>query len=355
MKKRVIAMSVIVAAGMTAMGLVGCAGNKPAVKAEQPAAGASAAPQAAPAREIKRIALPAGVEATVNGTEIKSSEIDQLTKAMVMRNQQSAAPPSPEALELARRNAVDQLVNAELLYQAGQKLEIADLDKKLEEDYQNEVKRFPNPGAFEQALKSANMDENSFRLLLRKRFVVNSLLEKEIVPKVAVTDEEVKTFYNENLDKFKRPEMVRASHILVDVKANATPEEKQKAHEKAEALLKQLKEGKDFAELAKTESSCPSKTQGGDLNFFGKGQMVPEFEKAAFALKPGELSDVVETKFGYHIIKLTDRKPEGTAPLDEVKARIEAYLKELKGQQAVQDYVNKLKDGAEIFYAKSVE
>jgi peptidyl-prolyl cis-trans isomerase C len=317
-------------------------------------AAAEAAPQAAqqpaPAPEVKRVPLPAGVEVRVNGADIKSTEVDQLAKAMVMRGKQGAAPPAPEMVEMARKNAVEQLINAELLYHAGLKLEIPELDKKLEEEYQGEVKRFPNPGAYEQALKSAGMDEAGLRILLKKRYVVNNLLEKEVVSKVTVTDEEISQFYERNKANFKRPESVRASHILVESKPTATPEEKKAAREKAEGLLKQLKEGKDFAELAKAESACPSKAQGGDLNFFGKGQMVPEFEKAAFALKPGELSDVVETQFGFHIIKLTEKKPEETVPLDEVKDRIKQYITEEKSQKAVMEYVNALRKDADVAF-----
>jgi peptidyl-prolyl cis-trans isomerase C len=351
MKTRIIAMAVTVAAGMAAMGLAGCAGNKAAVKTEQPVAATTAAPEATPAPEKKLVPLPPGIEARVNGTGITSDEINQLTKAMVSRMPKQGPVPAPEMVEQARKNAVEQLINAELLYQAGQKLEVPELDKKLEEDFANETKRFPNKDALDQALKSANLTEDGLRLLLRKRYVVNNILEKQIVSGVTVSDEEIAQFYERNKANFKSPESVRASHILVESKPTDTPEEKQKAREKAEGLLKQLKEGKDFAELAKAESACPSKAQGGDLNFFGRGQMVPEFEKAAFDLQPGQLSDIVETQFGFHIIKQTEKKPEGTVPLEEVKERISQYLKEEKSQKAVMDYVNGLKKDAVIEYA----
>jgi peptidyl-prolyl cis-trans isomerase C len=356
MKTRVIAKTVAMVAGLAAMGLTGCAANKEAVKetakTEQPAAETAAKPPVAPVVEKKRVPLPAGVEARVNGTDIKSDEINQLTKAMVARApKQGPAPLSPEIVEQIRDNAIEQLINAELLYQAGLKLDIPDLDKKLEEEFATETKRFQSKDAMDQALKSANMDEAGLRLLLKKRYVVNNLLEKQVVSTITVTDEEISIFYERNKDKFKRPESVRASHILIDTKPTDTPEVKQKAKEKAQGLLKQLKEGKDFAELAQTESACPSKAQGGDLNFFGKGQMVPEFENAAFALKPGEMSDVVETQFGYHIIKVTEKKPEETVPLEEVKDRIKQYLTEEKSQKAVMDSVAALRKDAVVVYS----
>jgi peptidyl-prolyl cis-trans isomerase C len=358
MKKRSTTLKVILAATVAAMGLAGCAGNNAAVKADQAAPEAVKAADAAPAakaREIKRVPLPPGVEAMVNATAITANEVNQLTKAMLSRQPTMGPPPAPEIVEQTRNAAIEQLINAELLYQAGSKLEIADLDKTLEAEYEKETKRFASKEEMDKALKSANMEEKDLRLLIRKRYVVNNLLEKEIAPAIVVGEDEIKKFYDDNQDKFKRPEAVRASHILVESKPDATPEQDKAAREKIEGLLKQLKEGKDFAELAKVESSCPSKVQGGDLNFFTKGQMVPEFENAAFALKPGEISDIVKTQFGYHIIKFTDRQPEGVVPFDEVKPRIESYLKETKGQKAVADYIEKQKDGAIILHAVKLQ
>lgn len=288
------------------------------------------------------------VAATVNGSTILTNEVDQLSRALISRSQQMGQMLNPAMIPEARKAALDQLVSAELLYQAGLKLEIKDLEKQVDTESEQEMKRFPSKEEFQKALKAANFDEKDMRLLIKKRIVANNLIEKEIAPGVKVSEEDSKKFYEDNKDKFKRPETVRASHILFEVKQGASAEDKKKAKERAEAVLKQLKDGKDFAELAKTESSCPSKAQGGDLNFFGKGQMVPEFEKAAFSLKPGELSDIVETQFGYHIIKVTEKKPEETVKFEEAKPRIDEFLKEQKMQQAVSAYVENLKKGAKI-------
>jgi len=174
------------------------------------------------------------------------------------------------------------------------------------------------------------------------------LLDKDLGMKIEVTPEEVKAFYDGNPDLFKTPEMVRASHILVKVDKEASGEEKAKALAKIKAIEKRIKSGEDFALVAKEVSDCPSKDDGGDLNFFHKGQMVPPFEKAAFSLKPGETSDIVETEFGYHIIKLTDRKTAGTMSFDEVKSRIEQHLKNEKMSQEFPKYVETFKSKAKI-------
>jgi peptidyl-prolyl cis-trans isomerase C len=141
---------------------------------------------------------------------------------------------------------------------------------------------------------------------------------------------------------------VRASHILLGVDASASADEKQKAKTKAEDILKKVKAGEDFAKLAKDNSTCPSSAQGGDLGFFGKGQMVPAFEQAAFSLKTGDVSEVVETQFGYHIIKLTEKKEAETVKLDEVKDRISDYLKNQKMQKAVTDFLNGVKGNSKV-------
>lgn len=283
----------------------------------------------------------------VNGSTITRGEMDRAMKVLAAQGQPGghgapATKPSEDAV-------VDQLVAAELLFQAGEKLGVADLDKQVADKVAQGKAKFPDNAAYENALKSADLTPKGLEALLRKDIVINNLVEKEIVPKVKVTDEEAKKFYDENKEKlFKKPEQVKASHILCGVDPKATKEDKEKAKEKAEKLLKEVKAGKDFAELAKANSTCPSKAQGGDLGFFGKGQMVPAFESAAFAMKPGEVSNVVETQFGYHIIKVTEKKDAGSASFDEVKDRINEYLKNQKIQKGVLDYIANLKEKAKI-------
>jgi len=276
----------------------------------------------------------------VNGKVITRGEVDRAIKVISAQNRMGQ--PQPE-------NAViDQLVSAELLYQAGTKLGVPDLDKQVATKVSESKAKFPDNAAFENALKSANLNQKELEDLIRRDIIISNLVDKEIAPKATVSDADAKKFYDENLDKFKQGDSIRASHILCGVDPKATDAEKKKAKEKAEALLKEVKAGKDFSELAKTNSTCPSKAQGGDLGFFGKGQMVPAFENAAFALKPGEVSNVVETQFGYHIIKVTEKKGAGVTKFEEVKDKIQAYLKNMKIQKGVTDYIAQLKEKAKI-------
>jgi peptidyl-prolyl cis-trans isomerase C len=281
----------------------------------------------------------------VNGTIITRAEMDRAMKVLSAQSQMGKqTPPSKSAED----TVLEQLISAELLFQAGTKLGVKDLDKQVADKVAQGKAKFKTDAEYENALKSAGLTPKALEELLRKDIVINNLVVKEIVPKVTVSDTDAKKFYDENIDKFKRPEQIKASHILCKVDPKASAEDKKKAKEKAASLLKEIKSGKEFTELAKTNSDCPSSKQGGDLGLFGKGQMVPAFESAAFALKPGEVSDVVETQFGYHIIKVTEKKDAGSAKFDEVKDRIQEYLKNQKIQKGVLDYITQLKEKAKI-------
>ncbi|HEX8960192.1 MAG TPA: peptidylprolyl isomerase [Geobacteraceae bacterium] len=311
-------------------------------KGAQPKAGAAPAKaEAAPQQS------PTDVLAKVNGTPITRAEVDRATKILLV---QSRAPQNLNAAmkKQAEDAALDQLIGAELLYQTGSKLELKDLDKQVADKLAQGKARFKTPAEYEAALKSNGIAEKELKDIVRKDIVINNLFEKEIVAKVTVSEADVKKFYDDNQDKFKRPESYHASHILIGVDPKATAEEKKKAKEKAEAVRKKVLAGEDFAALAKAESTCPSKEKGGDLGTFGQGEMVPPFEKATAALKPGQISDVVETQFGYHIIKLVEKKDAGVVKFDEAKDNIERYLKQTKTQKAIGDYIAQLKSKATI-------
>jgi peptidyl-prolyl cis-trans isomerase D len=157
--------------------------------------------------------------------------------------------------------------------------------------------------------------------------------EAQVRQKIAVTPNEVQSYYNDNIQQFQSPEQVRASHILLKTEGK----DEAAVRKQAEDILKQVKAGADFAELAKKYSEDEgSKATGGDLDYFGRGRMVPEFENAAFGMQPGQISDLVKTQYGFHIIKVVDRKPGATRSLDEVRPQITEQLQFQTAQQTVQ-------------------
>ncbi|MCU0615121.1 MAG: peptidylprolyl isomerase [Desulfobacterales bacterium] len=142
--------------------------------------------------------------------------------------------------------------------------------------------------------------------------------------------------------------MVKASHILIKLDPQADEAQKIEARKKIEDIAKKLSAGEDFAELAKNYSECPSSANGGDLGSFRRGQMVQAFEDAAFSMNPGETSPVVETHFGFHIIKVSEKQPEGTFPLEEVKPQIQQVLTREKVQKLLEKDIENLKSKADI-------
>jgi len=199
----------------------------------------------------------------------------------------------------------------------------------------------------EKEIVAFGMTMADLREQISKQLAVEELLAVEMKEKADVSEQEAKDFYDSNPQFFSQPEMVRASHILV--KTEGLDEAgKAEAKKKLEGILKQVKDGKDFAELAKANSDCPSKKDGGDLDFFRKEQMVKPFSDAAFASKVGQVSDIVETQFGYHIIKVTDRKEAKTEKFDEAKGQIVNYLKKNKQSKFWMEYIKGLKDKAKI-------
>jgi len=349
----------VISFGCAALLVSGCAGEKTVVKSEPvqlaapapPAAGEPAVkPEAAAAvakPEVKPDSSPTDPVAKVGATAITRGELDRAMNVLVAQNRIQPGT-TPEAVKEAQKAALDQLIFAELMYQQGLKTPPADLDKQVESKMSQNKAKFSTPAQFEEALKGSGVTEQDLVEITKKDIVISSYIETKIVPTIKVTDEEIRKFYTDNKAQLVEEPQVKASHILIGVDAAADPETKAKAKAKAETTLQELKAGKDFAATAKEVSTCPSKEQGGDLGFFGKGQMVPEFEQAAFALKPGELSNVVETQFGYHIIKLTERKDAEPPKFEELQEKIAVFLKGQKTQKAVFDFVTNLRKEAKV-------
>jgi len=163
-----------------------------------------------------------------------------------------------------------------------------------------------------------------------------------------VSDAEVHEFYTANPEKMRLPEAVRARHILIKLAPDADEATRQSAREKLDAILTEARQGADFASLAREYSEDVSAEQGGDLGYFGRGQMVKPFEDAAYALRPGQISEIVETPYGLHLIRLEDYREAQAIPEDRVRERIRALVREQKGRQAVEEKLRELRAKASI-------
>ncbi len=209
--------------------------------------------------------------------------------------------------------------------------------------------------------KDAKLDQDP-EVKLKIQEATNQILAQAYLERVIlahqkpVSEKEIKRYYEEHKDRYAEPEAIRARHILIEVPQGASPEEKAKALKKVQEIREKALKGEDFAQLAKKYSDDPgTRDKGGDLGFFSRGQMVKEFEEAAFSLKPGEISQPVETAFGYHLIKVEEKRPARQKKLGEVKAqikediererqeeRLKAALKSLEKKYPTKVYTDRL-------------
>ena len=286
--------------------------------------------------------------AVVNGVEISRADFD----AEISRARQQFArlgqPISGTRLSEIKKDVLENLIGRELLYQTSQKHGIKVDEAAINNQLAMLKKRFPSEAEFNKVLSKNNLSEAAIRAQLERNMAIKEFIDKQFVQKVTISDKESKAYYESNPEYFKQPEQVQASHILIKIDSEADESQKAQARKKIEKIQKRLQKGEDFAALAKEFSQCPSNAKGGDLGYFQRGQMVPPFEQVAFALKPGAVSDIVETRFGYHLIKVIDKKSETTIPYKDVKDKLEQHLKQEKIQKEVTLYVEKLKEKAKV-------
>lgn len=330
---------------------------EPATKTET----ASVAEPAAPEEPVNNVAV------TVNGVDITEDELQKVVQPQLARmaQQNQKLPPAlKETLEKQfRQQILDQLIVRQLLEEKAKETDIVISD----EDAINQIKQLlATQGSkmtleqFKQSTAASGRNFEEIKEQVKKGMIYQKIVDAQWEGKINITEEDAKKYYDENTTQFVTKEQVRASHILINPKelkdAGSDPnQQKVIAKAKAEDLLKQIKEGADFAALAKANSHCTSAANGGDLNFFGKGQMVAPFEKAAFAMEIGKVSDIVETRFGYHIIKVTDRKEAGTKSFEEAKASLMQQLAQKKQAELTQQYIDSLKAAASIVYPPGKE
>ncbi len=292
---------------------------------------------------------PAGDKAAVvNGVVITRAHFDKELKVHLERVSRQGRQISDDQLAELKKEVLDGLIEREVLYQKSQKAGIKVDEKKVDDQMAGIKKRFPSEAEFQKALTSMNLTEAEVRTQIQRGLAIRGLIDKEVADKIVITEEETKAYYTGNPQFFKQPEQVKASHILIKVEPNADDATKTAAQNKIKEVRQKLSAGGDFAELAKEYSEGPSGPRGGDLGYFSRGQMVKPFEDVAFSMQVDQVSDVVETRFGYHLIKVYEIKPEKTLTYEEVKDRISERLKREKIQKGAQEYVETLKKEAKI-------
>lgn len=317
------------------------------------------APESAPAEEG-----PDTMAATVNGEVIGDREVEAVLDRSIQRNlQRMGGQVDPAQLaqykEAMKPRVLEDLISQRLLDQQVQAAQIEVTEEEAVSVVTEQLAKYNASMTFEKYKEMVESQGGNVQDVLgqiEKDLARQKFIESQWAGKVDVNDREAKDYYDAHPDDeaIKVPEKVQASHILIkpDVSdPNTDPNDaKAAARTEAEGLLAQIKDGADFAELAKANSDCPSSAKGGDLGPFVREQMVKPFSDAAFMMEPNEVSDIVETRFGYHIIKVTDRMPEAVKPFEEVKADVVTKLENQKKREFATGLLQSLRDRATIVY-----
>jgi peptidyl-prolyl cis-trans isomerase C len=303
------------------------------------------------------VVLPASAEeqqsskqkvAVVNSVVITQEQFSKELKVHLERLSRQGRQISDDQLGNLKKEILEGLIEREVLYQQTQKEGIQISDQKINGQLETIKERFPSEDEYMKAIESMGLTEDEIKTQIGRGLAIRELIDQQVAVKIVVTDKESKEYYDDHPQMFKQPERVKASHILIKAEANVSDAQKVEARKKISEIQQKLKDGGDFATLAKEYSEGPSNVRGGDLGYFRRGQMVKPFEDAAFAMQPNEVSDVVETRFGYHLIKVYDKKPEQVLAYADVKEKLAQRLKQQKVEKEASQYVDKLKRDAKI-------
>jgi peptidyl-prolyl cis-trans isomerase C len=286
--------------------------------------------------------------AKLDGVDItKNDLVARATEARGAIAQRGMAPPAPTMGFF--RKVLDDIIGNRLLARdlvaQGKGATPAEVDQQVA----SIRSQFESDAAFEQSLAARGFDRERLKREVAEGITVSRWVQQTVVPSIQADEAELRKFYDANAEKMVEPEKAHVRHVLVLVDPKATPEERAAKKKHAEELRAKIAGGADFAAVA-TESSDDkqSAARGGDLGWFYKGQMVPPFEKAAFELPTGKLSEVVETRFGYHVIEVLERKTATKLTFEDARPRIEQVVKQRRLEETVRGKINELAGKAKI-------
>jgi peptidyl-prolyl cis-trans isomerase C len=296
-------------------------------------------PGAVPAQDFN-------LAAKVNGEGITRTRLQSSVDATARLNYGGIT--QPRQLKRVQREVLEELIAQELLWQEAQREGFvaapAEVDRALDQlrgNYDSDV-------SYQLELERNGFTPESYREDMKRRISVRRWAQVTLADELAVTGAEVHDFYTANPDRFVQPELIDARHVLIKLEANAEEAEVTAARQTIEKILAEAKQGANFAELAKEHSQGPTAPRGGALGFLPRGKLVKPFEDAAFSLQPGEISDVVRTRFGFHIIKLEARRAEQVVPEAQAAPFVRDQLAAIKLQNVVTERVRVLREQGSV-------
>jgi peptidyl-prolyl cis-trans isomerase C len=312
--------AVLLVIGLTIIYLSGCSGDKD---------------------EKSAVAFPdsiidAELIASVNNYSIRGAELKTFSAMFGMSGQENLSKRE------FNEKVLDEFIRRILLWNEAVALGIDVDDSTTQSIFSEFEQSMGGKEVLEQRLKEANIERGNLIQSIRRDLIIRRYLETHFFEEAAVDESQVLTYYNENKDRFSSPDSVRARHILLQIQPGDDDATRQDKRERIEEILQQAKSGSDFAQLAQQHSEGPSNVRGGDLGFFRRGTMVQPFDSVAFALEIGEISGVVETRFGYHIIKVEEKKDGQSLEFEEIKENLLAQMRQQKLANAVQIHLNEM-------------
>ncbi len=286
------------------------------------------------------------VVAIVNGYEITKAELDRQV-GLLMPRSFFHSTVTPEKLKEVEKDALKELEKKHLLLQYAKQKGYKIPDSILKREEKKIREAFGSDENFEAGLKRANLTYEIFKKELRNDLLMQKLYDKEV--KSELSEEDLKEYYEKNMYKFKRPEKIKVR--IIYVRNDPTdPKGREKALKRAEEALKKIKEGEEFADVASKYSNAMSRIKGGDMGFVHKGMLDEPIEKAAFSLKKGEVSEIIETPKGFYIVKLEDISPAVQLSFDEVKDRLKKELKAKNEKRNLDRILDSMRKNAKIVY-----
>jgi peptidyl-prolyl cis-trans isomerase C len=259
------------------------------------------------------------VLATVDGAAVTLSEYKSALEKL--RSQLPKGDTlDPEGVKTLKMNLLNQLIEKKLLMAEARKLGITVSESEINEQINKIMGEYPDTATFNSRMKEENIDIASWKKEIEYQIMLDKLVKSVAGSDITVTPEEIRKYYDDHLDQYNSPTRVRAMQIMLETR------------EQAQTILDELKKGTDFSELAKTYSISPDSEKGGDLGYFSEDEMPPAFA-VVFKMKPGEVSEVVESEYGFHIFKLIDRREAKMLSLEEARPEIEEKLKRAKSEE----------------------
>jgi peptidyl-prolyl cis-trans isomerase C len=293
------------------------------------------------------ISLPE-VVARVNGQDIKREVIFRELNKAIQKYQTKGMTLTPDQLKTAAKKLADDEIGRTLLLQKGKEIGVSASPKMVETKLKQVKASFKSDSVFEHKLKNRGMTLDQYQEELRTDLIMDQVIKKEVESKIQVSEPELKKYYEKNIAKFKTQDKVKASVILIKSPPGSSPEKERQVRKKMESILTQINAGTEFDGLVKKFSQDSLASKGGDLGFFEKNKMFPPFSERAFSMKVGEVSEIFKTKHGFHILKVTDKKPGVSRSFDNEKENIRKTLMERKSAQATRTYVETLKKQADL-------